>query len=306
VKINIFGWYGKQNIGDDAFKDVFMQKWQHHDLTFSLYPMLDADAIVVGGGSSNRVVCKKYIDSFMGYKKPLYAVGVDIAINGPIWEATQALPFRHLYVRSKEYVRLAAQENKISYTPDIVFSLYDKTRLRTTNKKKCGFILSVDLIGGVDHLGKVIRELKKEYDEVVFIVMYTELSNCNDIAITTRVIEESKCECRMVIPDTPTATMAEMADLDFIVSMRFHGIIFATMLGIPFIALANKGKCSLFCEQERLFGHYMELCEMNDVKLLDRITWLKDTNAKNDLLDIAHRNKIAVDQVFNEIEDEIF
>lgn len=300
MKINIVGWYGAKNIGDDAFKDVFMQKWQHlHDLIFSPYPQLGADAIVLGGGG---VVCEQYIEGLLGFTKPLYAVGVDIAINGPRWEAIQKLPFNHLYVRSKEYVGIAAQENKISYTPDIVFSLQDNMLLRRS-KKKCGFILSIDLTGGIDHLGKVIRELKKEYDEVVFIVMYT--GKPFDLNVTKKVIEESRCECRMVIPDTPTATMAEMADLDFVVSMRFHGIIFATMLGIPFIALANKGKCSLFCEQERLFGHYMELCEMNDVKLLDRITWLKDTDT-SDLLNIAHRNKMAVDQVFNEIEDEIF
>ena len=303
MKINIVGWYGAKNIGDESFREVFLRQFPEHDLIFSSYPNLNTDAIILGGGG---VVNGQYLEGLKKYSKPLFAVGVDIAVNGEQWDRIQRLPFKKIYVRSTEYAEIAAAKvTNIGYCPDLAFSLYDEQRL-VKNRRKCGFIISQDLTGGVDHLGKLIRKiLQNDFDEIVFIVVYT--GKQLDILATKSVAEESRSPHTIVIPSSPIETLQIMADLDLVISMRFHGIIFASILGVPFLALSNKGKCSLFCEQERLFGHHIELCEMNDVKMLDRVQWLLDNKMeiKKNLLAISRRNKQQVDWVFQTVRGEI-
>ena len=303
MRINIIGWYGAKNIGDESFRDVFLQQFYDHDLIFSARPNLDADAIILGGGG---VVNDQYLEGLDTYTKPLYAAGVDIALSGKWWDQMQGLPFKKIYVRSIEYANIAAvKAANIAYCPDLAFSLYGEQQQTKKTNRKCGFIISHDLKGGIDHLGKLIRDLQNDFDEIVFIVVYT--GKPFDIAVTKSVAEESRCPYSLVMPSSPMETLSIIADLDLIISMRFHGIIFATILGIPFLSLSNKGKCTLFCEQERLFGHHIELCEINDVKMFDRVQWLLSNKVeiKKNLLAISRRNKQQVDWVFQTVRGEI-
>lgn len=306
--IGIVGWYGHKNIGDESFRDVFMNHFPDDLLQFSPISNLTSDAIIFGGGG---VVCCEYLTKadISTYNKPLYAMGVDIAVNGPEWEQIKKLPFKKLYVRSKEYAKIASVEaSNIEYCPDIVFSLHNPTRLAKEGTKTCGFIISHDLKGGMDHLGRLINWLHTDTDvtNIVFILFYT--GKPFDLNVTQKVINECKVPYSLIVPSTPEETLQVMSDLDLVVSMRFHGIIFATLLGLPFLALSNKGKCSLFCEQERLFGHHIELSEINDIKLMDRVGWILENKSmiRKRLLDISQQNKLLVDQTFDVVKAKIF
>lgn len=301
MKINIVGWYGAKNLGDESFREVFLRQMWQHELSFSALPQLDADAIILGGGG---VVTEGYLTGLHTYTKPLYALGVDIAVNGKWWNKLRSLPFQRLYVRSKEYVGIAsATASNIEYCPDLAFSLYEPRQL--LSKRKLGINVSYELTGGIDHLAKTINTLKRDFDEIVFIVLYTGKNL--DIEMAKRVAAECQCDCSIVTPTTPLEALRIMADMSFILSMRFHGIIFSTILGIPFLSLSNKGKCSLYCEQERLFGQHIELREMNDVKLLDRIGYLMDNKEqlRDILVAISQSNKQEVDRVFATVNAEM-
>lgn len=304
MKISVVGWYGKNNIGDEAFKEVFQRQLWGNDITFSQIPDFNSDVVVLGGGG---VVTERYIQDIpKDFDKPLYAMGVDIAVNGKDWDEIRSLPFRRLYVRSKEYKDIAISNGgfNISYCPDIVFSLYEQRPI--VSGKKCGVILSYDLKGGIDHLGKTLQRIKSKYDrEIEFIVFYT--GNNRDIEITQRVKDECGEDFPIIIPKTPIETLQLMSSFDLIISMRFHGSIFAATLGIPFLSLSNKGKCSLFCEQERLFGNHIELTEMNDIKILDRIDWIMENHKamQKYLIDVASYNKLLVDNAFYEVKKEL-
>ena len=304
MKLNVIGWYGIKNIGDNTFREVFLKQFWDHEIVFSQQPILDADAIILGGGG---VVNGNYLLGLERYTRPLFAMGVDIAVNGMWWERIKSLPFKKLYVRSKEYTTLASETvTNIEYCPDLAFHLYDETRQRVASKRKCGIILSYELTSGIDHLATTLRKLQTEYDELVFITLYTE--DNRDLEVVKKVAAECQCPCSFVEPDSPLAALQIMSELDLVISMRFHGIIFATMLGIPFLALANKGKCSLFCEQERLFGCHLEITEMNPAKLYDRIRWLAENQEAMSeyLLLISKENKQKVDQVLDAVKGWIY
>jgi polysaccharide pyruvyl transferase WcaK-like protein len=302
MKINIVGWYGNKNIGDEAFRDVFNQHLTN--LTFSELPDLTADAIILGGGG---VMGGNYLTGLETYKGPLYGIGVDIALNGPQWEALKQLPFKRIYVRSREYADLAKKElSKIVYCPDLAFSLFDENRV-STKQNRFGIILSQDLAPHLkgdkgNHIATALRSIGVE---VVFITLFQK--DGSDHKMNLEVATKSRLPLfSLLLPSTPTEALNLISSLDFVVSMRFHGAIFAALTGVPFIALANKGKCSLFCEQEGLFEHYIELAELTEYKLLHRIEHMRKLPSKRQqLLDLSCRNKLALHSVFEQIKTEL-
>jgi len=53
MKISIVGWYGKNNVGDEAFRFVLSDFFQDHQVEFVTPPQLcsNPDIVVLGGGA---------------------------------------------------------------------------------------------------------------------------------------------------------------------------------------------------------------------------------------------------------------
>jgi hypothetical protein len=294
MRVNIVGWYGNYNVGDEAFRQVFSTKLSEFDLTFSEKPDLTADAIILGGGG---VVRECYLEGLDTYKGLLFALGVDIDLSGMWWDRVVRLPFRHLYVRSHEYVQIARKSvMNVSYCPDLAFAMTTHLQRR---KRQIGVILSHDLRH--EHLGTHVANALSAMDfDPVFINFY--LKNSSDRKVNESVASKVNRPCVHVDPQTPDEAARIISALDFVISMRFHGTIFSVLSGIPFVSLANKGKCSLFCEQEHLFEHFVELSEVNDCKLMNRVRYIDGlANKRDQLLSISARNRSLVDSAFQEI-----
>jgi polysaccharide pyruvyl transferase WcaK-like protein len=292
--VNVIGWYGHKNIGDEAFQDIFKKIIpEDYEIKFTEKPDLTADAIILGGGG---VVRDSYLEGLENYAGPIYALGVDIAVNGQKWDRLKSIPFKHLYVRSNEYVQIAQKEaDNISYCPDITF-LYDEEKppFKKCEKKRIGLILSCDISAHTTiplHIANTIKALTDVYPTLIVMPFFTAPES-DDPAINATIASLCDRSFNYIIPKTPSEAINEISKLDFLITMRFHGAIFATITGTPFVALANKGKCSLYCEQEHLYEHFVELSEANDVKLLNRISYISSQpNVQDKLLNIAAKNR---------------
>ena len=301
--ISIVGSYGSSNIGDDAFEDVFRYYLPNATLHFSPIPDTTADSIILGGGGVLKVK-EIYLAGLPSYKKPLVAVGVDTDINGPNWEIIKSLPFSLIYLRSREYAEIASREApNVKYCPDITFALKPPTP-KPKSSRRLGVIVSYDLIryGSCEHLNSAIRTMQDEiFDEVVFIVFCTN-KGAKDIEATEKTMASGNY--KVIIPKSTAEALSCLASMDLVISNRFHGIIFSTIVGTPFLSIANLGKCSLYCEQERLWANFIEMREANDVKIIQRLKYLweyKDEQRAK-LLEITDRNKCLVDSVFKGLE----
>ena len=303
-KVSIVGWYGHKNIGDESFREVFTRQLGHYDLSFGERPDLSADAIILGGGG---VVCKKYLDGLESYRKPIYAVGVDISVNGEEWQRIKSLPFRFLFIRSFEYWQIASKEaSNVCYCPDIAFSLFEKKEKRDVKKPtgRIGVILSAD-ISKYEHLrchiSNALKELSNKYNEIVYITMCNDKASL-DFKMNQDVFEKTNHGHQILMtPDSVSETLEVISSLDVLITMRFHGAIFATICGVPFLSVANKGKCSLFCDQEGILDSYIELSDINEFKILNRVFRVDNYRYAGKLKDISKENAELIDQMFDYI-----
>ena len=247
--INVIGWYNERNTGDESFRMVFDQLFFDHDIVYSKHVNDAADRIVFGGGG---VMCKDYLDNLGS--RPAYAIGVDVALSGPHYERLRELNFKSIVIRSQQYARIAKERGwkEVSYAPDIALSLDYPNHYPVRNR--IGIILTHELpIEKEKDILAFIGYLKKAGKDPVFIAMYDGLY---PDSVTCRRISK---DLPLHRNNSPLSVIRSIASCESIVSMRFHGSIFAAGIGVPFISLGNQGKHSLFCEQESLNDSFIDL-----------------------------------------------
>jgi polysaccharide pyruvyl transferase WcaK-like protein len=254
-----------KNIGDDSFRSVFEQAFNGHELTFTHKPDPLAEVHILGGGG---VVDFGYFDGLAGSKKPLYAVGVDIPLNGPRYDLLKRTPFRKILVRSKEYFWLAREQGlkNISYMPDLAFWFSPPERALASGKTKLGVSLTENLLEPNPHIqGHISRVLhrKKDLHDIVFLVFKPE-----DERVIEKVISLNPLPCEIVKPETPEQMLERVSELGLMLTMRFHGAVFANVCRVPFLGLSTPGKHSVFCEQEDLHDSFLDFRDVNEYKLL--------------------------------------
>jgi polysaccharide pyruvyl transferase WcaK-like protein len=299
--INILGWYGECNVGDDSFQQVFSERLSpKYSLKFTQTADPNADAIIFGGGG---VLFGKYLLSSLQVNVPKYAIGVDIDLHGERWDKIQEQHFEAILVRSKEYTWFAREKNKrIQYCPDIAFGLTSKSSYNPESKT-IGVILSRDLWefpGTRDEIVSSIKRLSGRGYKFKFISLYNgrgipdEAVNFQT-AIMARIPKDKYISST---PQTVEEAFREIASVELLWTMRFHGVIFATITGTPFVGINRPGKVSLFCEQENLQENYLDLNHLNTYKLLSKSDLISNSMVAK-LRSIASTNKELVDKAFS-------
>lgn len=305
-RISVVGWYGQGNAGDEAFRRVFEDHLSEYELSFAQKADVTADYIILGGGG---VVTGNYLKGLTA-EQHILCVGVDIALNGPSWDTLVALQPKEIWCRSKEYAFIAQEQGmkQVNYCPDLgfAFNLREPAlNLPPTNKPRLGVVMTNEinpLSSRKDHVANALKVLSKQW-EIHFISMY-EGSAQSDFEVNQEIANKAG------LPDAPQHQCHDEDDayrtierMDMLISMRFHGVIFAVKEGVPFVSLANKGKHSIFCEQERLKQHFIELNEVTPYKLLDTVSELsKQQNLRRHLIGISNRNNQKVVQLVEAIK----
>lgn len=279
MKINFIGWYGEKNIGDDSFQTVFSGAFSGHDLVFSQKPDLSADAFILGGGG---VIDYGYFDGLEKIgDKPLYAAGVDIPLSGARYDdLILKFPFRKILVRSKEYCWLARSQGltNVSFMPDLAFWMEPPVSRRSF-PPKLGVSLMKHLLDDEDHLQEHIMrvlELRKDTFDIYFLVFKD-----HDEDMISKVLSKGSIPCKVLKPKTPDEMLKIIADLNVLLTMRFHGAVFANICKVPFISLSNTGKHSIFCEQENLHDSFLDIRDLNPYKLMAALERMLAASARD-------------------------
>lgn len=269
--INVIGWYNEKNAGDEAFRMVFDQLFHDHEVIYSKSSVKEADRIVFGGGG---VMCKSYLENVDG--KSLYALGVDVHLNGPEYVRLRSMNFKSIIIRSKEYADIAKAQGwmEVSYAPDIAFSLdYPKW---DAVKDQVGIILTHELPQDKEKdICQFIQYLQTLGKRPVFIAMYEGVHK-PDFNVCKRIARTYYDSIPIHKNFSPIAVIKSISTCEFVLSMRFHGSIFASAMGIPFLSIANKGKHSLFCDQENMSECFLSLDCLNFENLKKRYDNKKD------------------------------
>lgn len=280
----IVGWYGRRNCGDEAFKDVHKLMFPDLEMEWNRKPaaLQESGVALVSAGD---IVNPFYFDEIPASKK-LVIYGVGLAAPDQI-ELLQARrkQIMGIWVRNPGDAKALQEAGLPGYfTPDIVFSLKgaptealmpgivppktsrkrvivtlsDSPRGSSLRQKDMGKFFSYqsslyELADSVDYLAKYYEVVivpfsfdKNDYDLAAIFDLMPRLRDTGGI----HVIEQEL---------TPLQMIEFFKTADLVVSVKFHGVVFALLNEIPFIGVSDTRKVKNICSDNGLGELWMPL-----------------------------------------------
>lgn len=258
AKIPVVGYYGYNNVGDEAFRSVFTQYANGQILDFKrLVGKVQAKDLIVGGGA----VINEFFLKAIPASSSLHFIGVSLP-NGPndlVNLSRLKSQIRQLIFRSREDMSVAADAGyNAMYAPDLVFALDDDRRVAAeevvakaalqpigfkSQTKKLFVFLSDDysidshevntrLYTRNDQFMNVIANTLDTLSEKFDIIMpsMSIWYSARDYVFSGQVVRRMKRRERVCIIEKylePEEILAAVSGCDSIVlSMKFHGLVF--------------------------------------------------------------------------------
>jgi polysaccharide pyruvyl transferase WcaK-like protein len=268
----ILGWYGRGNCGDDAFCNAFQAILPNEALSYeSKFTALNPEEkLILGAGD----VIKPYYLRLVPKDMPFVVVGGGLGYESEI----ELLRDRNLslaILRNRRDVDLArAAGINAHYAPDICFAidpaLHDPIAFTPrSTKKRLGIILSAHATPGIEQgdmreaayydylqweLAAILDYLSEYYD--IYWISFSADPDAWDEGASYSVRRKMKIRSDQTFfayrPDEPIRQLKILAEMNLVITMKFHGAIFATLCGVPFIAIGQTRKLCQYCEQEGL------------------------------------------------------
>lgn len=278
--ITFVGWYGRQNAGDEAFKEVHKHLFTDR-CAFEWIDDRTAPAQVsgrrewvLGGGD----VLSDFYASQIPADAPfsLYGVGVGGVEEFAFIERNRER-IRAAWVRNRgDVARLESLGIQAHFTPDIVFQLrpaYEGSQARDPagerTRKRLVIFLSANAAQAAvrthdkrmwHYYGFFQRELALFCDfisDFYDVVFYPLSTNANDddrqFSREVRGFMKKPEQVRVLAGDDSIEEIVAMVQKsDLVLSMKFHGIVFSALSGVPFINIGLSRKTQLLCTDNGL------------------------------------------------------
>jgi len=273
TNIPILGWYNQKNVGDEAFKDIFGAVVRDVDpaATVSFHtqrlPSPTPDKIILGGGDVIRPYYLQKIPSDVA----VFPIGVGLGYESEI-DLLQNVRVPAALFRNIEDVKIAHTKSIMAeYSPDLTFFLNepDPFPVEMREGKTLGVFLSDEVSATFERKERInelqyyeyfkwemanILDFLSEYYNICF-VAFSTLDSIDDHKVSLDVYRRMRARNRVSFI-TRELSMAQalwlIRKLDLVISMKFHGIMFAVNQGVPFINIAETRKTQRFCVENDL------------------------------------------------------
>lgn len=325
MKINIVGWYGKNNVGDEAFRYVFKQFFASHDVAFYTPPEQcpPADIVILGGGA---VASPYYLSTLPNCTK--YAIGIDLAYESEA-DLLDKANFRGIYVRTKSDAVALEQKVHCPVTaiPDLAF--YIKTtgtpvlnKYKKTDRPVVGVLVTDYVNPAIDRPPERFGErawnfkvkLAAELDllweqgyEVVLIPCSTG-GYGDDRRINLDLAAFMKYPPVNIFDTLSPQTMVDLIrQCEFTICQRFHAHIFSIIAGVPFVSIEFTRKVRLLLEENNLTnwigGLYQNKSNFDFSKLPD-VSRSFSQNDRSMLKDLSATYRLNLERIKNQVVQE--
>lgn len=259
MKIDILGWYNRQNIGDDAFQAVFSKWFAGHNPRFVTPPHFTrpyAELVILGGGA---VASDYYLERIHLGSCPLIALGIDLE-----WEAEARKlvnsGFNLISLRDRQDVDLLRSLRPgglllpVDYCPDLAFALTPTgedvlSRYRRTDKRAIA-VCATDYVMPsrtrdlyhcgpradqfCDGLGKLLDKLSEKAE--IFLLPCSTGEGGNDRRVNLHIASFMQKRPTIVEDQlTPVEMIDFMAPCALTICQRFHAHVFSVIAGTPFV-----------------------------------------------------------------------
>jgi polysaccharide pyruvyl transferase WcaK-like protein len=318
-KINVVGWYGKKNTGDESYKLAFPKIFTNYEFIFSENPIENADGYILGGGD---VLTTKILEKFTKINKPKHIMSVTVSKN---FDKNLLEGFRTIVVRDE------ASRNRLTnlninpiLAPDFSFILeYDRENgkriienLFSKEKhdlynKKIAIIVNGHLVpphGATafeqSRFDRFAFDLSIGIDETPasFIFIPFGFKQPWDDRIANSIIA-SKCKWwKKNIICYEEMKVQEILDIisacDGVVSSRLHSSIFSAATEVPFIDITHNHKNKYFLETIKYEKASIGFIDFNLNRLTNMLkNIIHNTSASEEIGSIVSINKIILNEL---------
>lgn len=256
IKIAILGYYGKKNLGDEAFMDSFHFLLKDSNLEFfgvDIDKNIDVTShniIICGGGDViNEYFLPKFEKILDGSNSIKLFYGVGIPYTSYISLKTFK-NINHIFLRNACDIPLVSfYSNNVKYIPDIVFSLSPPKRC-LERKKRIGVFFHVGLIKGrhkdntIHNLNKALNNISK-YGKIMLYPFNTSESPIEDDTNVNNLLDFESYNKTF----TTKEMLKEIGTLDYAICARFHAHVMCTIAATPFISISTTRKTRLYMKE---------------------------------------------------------
>lgn len=271
MNINVVGWYGKHNIGDEAFRPAIDNIFKDHELAYITPPKnhTDPDIVVLGGGA---VASPFYLEKLpKGCKR--YALGIDLAYESES-DLLAAAKFNGIFIRNRTDVENWGYKFgcPVRTMPDLSFFLKPtgadiiaKYGLKATPGKKKIAVFPTDYVNpAIDRPSKVFGDraysfaenMAKELDKLtedgweVYVMCCSTGGYGDDRRMALQLAAFTKYP-PIVVLDTfePLEMIDFIAQMDLTMCQRFHSHLFSVIAGTPLVSIEFTRKVRVFLDE---------------------------------------------------------
>lgn len=271
MRINIIGWHGMKNVGDEAFKPAIDHIFSGHELEYITPPRkhTNPDMVILGGGA---VASPFYLDVLpTGCKR--YALGIDLAYESES-DLLAAAKFDGIFIRNKTDVKNWGWKFNcpIRTMPDLSFFLrpsgtdiIKKYDIKNTPDKKKIAIFPTDYVNPaidrpVDKFGNraysFAEQMAKEIDKFnkegweVYVMCCSTGGYGDDRRMALQLASFTKHRPIVVLDTlTPQDMIDFIAQMDLTICQRFHAHLFSVIAGTPLVSIEYTRKVNVFLEE---------------------------------------------------------
>lgn len=248
------GWYGHHNLGDEAFKPAICKLFPEVDFSFGdCIPknINEYDFMLVGGGSFLEAILPN--PGKVTITIPIGFIGVGLS---------EALHKSNKELLAKAKLVLVRDSTSTEFwptavqTPDLVFNIPMPYRHNPVGKKVT--ILVNDFITPdatfpdwkfisyywfLCEFGEVCNDLIDDGYTLQFLPM--GIQSIDDrrcaAAVVGRIRKKNKAEW-VLTEVTSDMLQKEISESEFVITMRFHGMVYSAIIGTPFICIHTHDK----------------------------------------------------------------
>lgn len=316
--INIMGWYSKDNIGDDAFKDCFRTIFHENSLNKLNFHTMRPDVsrpIILGGGD----VVKEFYIHKLSEAPAVVLCGVGLGYESEV-NLLKSLNIPLAIVRNKADADILIREGiNAIYSPDITYILPDVAipEDRPPGKKRLGVLLSEEINPTYERrasseymyyeyykweFASSIDELSEYYD--IEFVPFSCLNSIDDRRIAGDIFRRCRNRESITLVDklpSVEAARTKIATYDLLVTMKFHGIMFAVQSGVPFINIAETRKTQLFCSENGLSHLTVQKFSFDKTRFLEFVKTAELASTKSVVKTVGLELKEQIKGIFHEV-----
>jgi polysaccharide pyruvyl transferase WcaK-like protein len=301
MKVLVYGWYYKGNIGDDFFIEAFRHLFPNFNLVFTdhidVAHVKNVDAVFFGGGSFLYDAPLITHDALVILKtKKIFYIGVGIEPDiHPIHMELMSLA-KLIATRSADQIeRMKSLNQKVFFIPDLAYSLQSKVELAPDKTRSVLVLPNSCVLPQRDEphwkhaawayfkseFSQFLDWLVEEGYKINFFPLCLA-DKMDDIWAANELISHMGERSRALLLQDSAHKMSEVSKLisqyNVVITQRFHGIVLCEMTKTPYLAIHHHDKLKKSEETEGRFISYYGLSRRDLINAFELAFKMKYTD----------------------------